>query len=352
MIHQPPGPPRPRSNGPPISIPSIDDARACGERRPRLQVQRAADQLGHHMLRRVEHVLIGRPPGPRRSVLVHGGDPSPNRAARHAQRRPTGCRVAPASAASTQSQSCARCAAASAVISAWSKGGETSTMSMPTRSSAAEPAHQLQRLPAREPARHRRPGARREGGVEPVDVEGEIDRRVPGPRADHLERRGDAVAVQPGRGQDLEAQVLVVEGADADLRRAARVDQPLADRPAHHRAVVDPARIVRPEVAVRVDLDQRQRPVPRGVRPQQRPGDEMVAAERQQLRARRRSPPPPPPRSPAPPSRDGAGRAWRRRGRPPPATRSRSKPQGNALSSASCTEAARIARGPSRQPGR
>ena len=30
----------------------------------------------------------------------------------------------------------------------------------------------------------------------------------------------------------------------------------------------------------------------------------------------------------------------------------RSNPQGNAFSSASCTDAARIARGPSRQPGR
>ena len=193
------------------------------------------------------------------------------------------------------------CAAASAVISAWSNGGETSTMSMPTRSSAREPAHELQRLPAREPAGHRRAGARREGRVERVDVEarGRPARRRPGRRTD-LERRRDAVAVQPGRGQHLEPLGRVVEGADADLGRAGRIDQPLADRPAHHRAVVDPAGIVGPEVAVRVDLDQRQRPVLRGVRAQQRPGDEMVAAEREQLRARRRSPPPRPPRSPAP----------------------------------------------------
>ena len=46
----------------------------------------------------------------------------------------------------------------------------------------AEPADQLQRLPAREPARHRGAGSRREGRIEPVDVEGEIDRRVPCPR--------------------------------------------------------------------------------------------------------------------------------------------------------------------------
>ena len=75
---------------------------------------------------------------------------------------------------------------------------------MPTRSSPREAAHQLQRLPAREPARHRRAGPGREGRIEPVDVEREIDRRVARPRADHLERRRDAVAVQPGRGQDLE----------------------------------------------------------------------------------------------------------------------------------------------------
>ena len=45
----------------------------------------------------------------------------------------------PAFAASTQSQSWARCAAASAVISAWSKGGDTSTRSIPTRSRAPRP---------------------------------------------------------------------------------------------------------------------------------------------------------------------------------------------------------------------
>ena len=129
-------------------------------------------------------------------MLVHAAILARTGRARHAQSRPTGCASAPASAASTQSQSCASVAAASAVISAWSNGGDTSTMSMPTRSQPGEPAHQLQRLPAREPARHRRAGARREGRVEPVDVEGEIDRRVAGARAHHLERRGDAVAVR------------------------------------------------------------------------------------------------------------------------------------------------------------
>ena len=79
----------------------------------------------------------------------------------------------------------------------------------------------------------------------------------------------------------------IVEGPDPDLRRARRIDQPFADRPPHHRAMVDPPRIVGPQVAVRVHLDQRQRPVLRRMRPEQRPGDEMVAAERQQLRARR-----------------------------------------------------------------
>ena len=68
-----------------------------------------------------------------RGSAVRGGRP---------RRRRAGSR------ASRQSQSCASVAAASAVISAWSKGGETSTMSMPTRFSAAEPAHQLERLPA------------------------------------------------------------------------------------------------------------------------------------------------------------------------------------------------------------
>ena len=157
------------------------------------------------------------------------------------------------------------------------------------------------------------------------------DRPAPSPAraADHLQRRGDRrCGAARARSGSRAPRSLVVEGADPHLRRAAGVHHPLADRPAHHRAVVDPPRIVRPEIAVRVHLDQRQRPVLRRMRPEQRPGDEMVAAERQQLRARARSPPPPPPRSPAPPSRDGAGRAWRRRGRPPRATSAGRTPRG------------------------
>ena len=51
------------------------------------------------------------------------------------------------------------------------------------------------------------------------------------------------------------------------------------------RAVVDALAVVEPGVLMRVELHQRQRPVDRGMRLEQRPGDEMVAAERQQERA-------------------------------------------------------------------
>ena len=85
--------------------------------------------------------------------------------------RPTGFVAAPACSASRHSQSWASAAAARAVISAWSNGGETSTTSMPTRSEPGEPAQELQRLPGGEPARDGGAGAGREGGVEGVDVE-------------------------------------------------------------------------------------------------------------------------------------------------------------------------------------
>ena len=57
-------------------------------------------------------------------------------------------------------------------------------MSAPDKIEMAEAAHQLQRLPARQPADLRRSGSGREGRIDGIDVEGEIGRSV----ADDLAR--------------------------------------------------------------------------------------------------------------------------------------------------------------------
>ena len=51
---------------------------------------------------------------------------------------------------------------------------------------------------------------------------------------------------------------LVVVGADADLHRAARVDQPLLDGVEEHGAVIDAPRLVPPGVRMGVEVHQRQ----------------------------------------------------------------------------------------------
>ena len=151
----------------------------------------------------------------------------------------------------------------------------------------AEPAHQLQRLPAREPARHRRAGARREGRVEPVDVEGEIDRRVARPRrgSPRAPRRCRCGAPRARSGSRAPRRTSWKVRMPTWVERAGSTSPSRIARPIIVPWSMPPG-IVGPEVAVGVELDQRQRPVLRGMRPQQRPGDEMVAAERQQLRAR------------------------------------------------------------------
>ena len=72
MIHQPPGPPRRCRTGPPSSTPSADAGAGMARGRARMQVQRALDQLGDHVLRGVEDVLVGGRAADRGRVLVHG----------------------------------------------------------------------------------------------------------------------------------------------------------------------------------------------------------------------------------------------------------------------------------------
>ncbi len=145
-----------------------------------------------------------------------------------------------------------------------------------------------QRLVARQPAGHRRARARRGRGIEAIDIEGQIGR----PRADHspdrlgnLGRRHgmDPVGMKDGHSM----RPLAVEaGADADLDRALRVDHALAHRIVEHAAMVDPAALVLFDVAMRVELHQRERPVFRGMGLERGIGTEMVAPQHQGRRPR------------------------------------------------------------------
>jgi len=82
--------------------------------------------------------------------------------------------------------------------------------------------------------------------------------------------------------EDLDAERVGGVRADADLDRAVGIDDTFIDGATDERTMVDALAVVRPGVLMGVELHQRQRPVDGGMRLEQRPGDEMVAAERQQ----------------------------------------------------------------------
>ncbi|EJT86203.1 hypothetical protein PPS11_00335 [Pseudomonas putida S11] len=66
--------------------------------------------------------------------------------------------------------------------------------------------------------------------------------------------------------EDGKALAVVIGGAQADLHRAGRVHQAFAGGMPEHGAVVDAlAFLVRPGVAVRIEVDQRQRAMATGM---------------------------------------------------------------------------------------
>ena len=148
--------------------------------------------------------------------------------------------------------------------------GITSTTSAPTSSSRSASARQAQQqFGARHPARLGRPGPGREGGVEDVDVDREVDR--PGPhRGDGpLDGRLDADLADVVHEDALDPLLalpgeLLLAGpvaAEADLDVAAGVDVARFDEPPHRGAVGD----LDPEddragVGVGVEVDQADRP--------------------------------------------------------------------------------------------
>src|SRR5690606_30966981 len=67
--------------------------------------------------------------------------------------------------------------------------------------------------------------------------------------------------------------------ADADLDRTIGIDNAVTHGPADEGAMVETLPVVGPGVLMGVELDEGERPVLGGVRPEQRPSHEMVAAE-------------------------------------------------------------------------
>jgi len=151
----------------------------------------------------------------------------------------------------------------------------------------ADRPEDAQRLIRREAARNRRAGAGREGGIERVDVEGEIGRALPDPLADAPRRAGYAEFLRLIAVDDGDAAIARRHRADADLDRALDIDQSFAHRLQHEAAMADAARAVIPGVLMGIELDQRQLAMARNMGAQQRQGDEMIAAERNEMGAGR-----------------------------------------------------------------
>ena len=178
------------------------------------------------------------------------------------------------------------CAAASAVISAWSNGGDTSTMSMPTRSSPPAPA------PAPAPASSR---------ARPAPASRSPARR-PG-RARRCRRRGRPARPRPAPGSTSSAAAMplrCIQGAVRTSSPSAKSWNVRIPTCVERARSTSPSRIARPIIvpwSIRPGSSGHRSPCastctsasgpysPRG--PEQRPGDEVVAAERQQLRSRR-----------------------------------------------------------------
>src|SRR5699024_270218 len=75
-------------------------------------------------------------------------------------------------------------------------------------------AQNAKRLSAGKPAHHRRPGARRIGRVQTVDIEGQVDLSIADSLPDPGDHGVDTMPMDPGSVQDRKAVALVVMGAD------------------------------------------------------------------------------------------------------------------------------------------
>ena len=150
-----------------------------------------------------------------------------------------------------------------------------------------QPLQYRENFRARRPAGDRRAGAGRKGRVQAIDVEGEVGGRALRMFNNRLGNRRRRHVLDLMAIDDAHAAIVRRMGADADLNRFRRVDDAVAHGAADEGAMVDALAVVEPGVLMGVELHHGQRPVLGGMGFQERPGDEMVAAKRQQEIGRR-----------------------------------------------------------------
>ncbi len=79
---------------------------------------------------------------------------------------------------------------------------------------------------------------------------------------------------------DLDTAIFRRVRTDTDLDRLSGIDNAIAHRAGHERAVIDALAIIEPRILMRVELNECQRTIFRGMGLEQRPCDEMIAAKR------------------------------------------------------------------------
>lgn len=146
-----------------------------------------------------------------------------------------------------------------------------------------EPVQELAGLAGRRTPHHRRAGAGRRCRVEEVDVDRDVDRVVADRRPDLVDRVAQGPVEQRVGVHHGEPDAVGVGRAHADLDGAARIDEPVPDREPEHGPVVEVVTHV-PGVAVRVEVDQRQRTVALGRGREHGVRHHVVATEREDHR--------------------------------------------------------------------
>ena len=157
---------------------------------------------------------------------------------------------------------------------------------------AYQPPQDGQELAAGEPAGLGCTGPGRVRGVEHVDVDRDVDRRVGKARSEFRDGVRDAPGLQVHRRHDREPEALVVHevvpreqrAADPDVRGVVLEQQALLPRSAERRPVrVGRAEVRVPRIQVRVEVQERDRSVPALHHPEQRKRDRVVAADREEV---------------------------------------------------------------------
>ena len=203
-----------------------------------------------------------------------------------------------------------------------------------------------QHLADAEPARLVMRDAGREGGIEPVEVDADVERRV----GDRHALRREIAHLDHLDSEPLRLRAAMgVERPDADLDQPARM--PALHDPREGRGVAERIAFeIVVEIGMGVEMEDVERAVDSGERGDDRPGDHMIAAERDRHGALAA----PPPRRP---SRISAGSpASSVSGRSPISSTRMSTPSSSPFSAAAlpCSEAsaARIAAGAAAAPRR